>query len=64
MTVLVFVFFLPMTMCVLPSYIPAIQADPTERPRDVIIQQYFQLGLEYIEILVFLALYHGIHLSL
>ena len=38
--------------------------DSIERPRDVVIEQYFQLGLDYVEILVFLALYHAIHLSL
>ena len=47
---------------VLPQYIPAIQAD--DLTQDEIIKRYFNLGLNYLEILRFLANVHGIHLGL
>ena len=44
---------------VLPQYIPEIQAD--DLTQDEIIKRYFNLGLNYLEILRFLANVHGIH---
>ena len=47
---------------VLPRYIPVLQQSCVER--DDLIERYFQLGLQYWEILAFLLLSHGIVLSL
>jgi prepilin signal peptidase PulO-like enzyme (type II secretory pathway) len=47
---------------VLPSYIPALRV--AYRGRDSLVQQYFDLGLNYVEIISFLLLTHGISLSL
>ena len=46
----------------LPNYIPTLQ-DYSGRRNDI-IENYFHLGLEYSEILLFLGLFHGITLSL
>ena len=47
---------------VLPSYLPALGM--AYRGRDSLVQQYFDLGLNYVEIISFLLLIHGISLSL
>ncbi|XP_067052296.1 uncharacterized protein [Acropora muricata] len=47
---------------VLPSYIPALGI--AYYGRDSLVQQYFHLGLNYVEIISFLLLIHGINLSL
>lgn len=47
---------------VLPSYIPALGV--THRGRDTLVEQYFDLGLNYVEIISFLLITHGITLSL
>ena len=47
---------------VLPSYLPALGV--AYRGRDSLVQQYFDLGLNYVEIISFLLLIHGISLSL
>ena len=47
---------------VLPSYIPALAV--AYRGKDSLVQQYFDLGLNYVEIISFLLLTHGISLSL
>ena len=47
---------------ILPSYIPAIQANHVQRYD--LIRKYFHLGFNYAEILAFLILTHGIQLSL
>jgi hypothetical protein len=49
-------------LAVLPQYTPAIEADGLNR--DEIIEKYFNLGLNYVEILGFLVNIHGIRLSL
>ena len=46
---------------VLPSYLPALGV--AYRGRDSLVQQYFDLGLNYVEIISFLLLIHGISLS-
>ena len=51
-------------MCVPPVYIPATGTDNRAVSHDVLITKYFNLGLEYAEILAFLAIYHGIILSI
>ena len=51
-------------MCVCFVYIPAIGADNRAVSHDVLITKYFNLGLEYAEILAFLVIYHGITLSI
>lgn len=55
-------FVLPYGYCVLPPYLPHLQDQCADR--NDIIQQYFQLGLDYSEILISLFLFHGIQLSL
>ena len=50
-------------MCVPPVYIPAIGADNRAVSHDVLITKYFNQGLEYAEILAFLAIHHGITFS-
>ena len=45
-----------------PSYTPALQNEQSER--DIYIERYFNLGMDYAEILIFLAAFHGIQLSL
>lgn len=52
----------PCGYCVLPPYLPVLQN--TQADRNVVIEQYFQLGLDYSEILISLLLFHGITLSL
>ena len=52
----------PMSMAVLPRYIPARHDNPLDR--DELIARYFQLGLQHWEILAFLMITHGIQLSL
>lgn len=59
---LIFISLLPQTRAVLPRYIPVLQQSSIER--DVLIERYFQLGLQHQEILAFLMLSHGIVLSL
>lgn len=59
---LIFISLLPQTRAVLPGYIPVLQQSSIER--DVLIERYFQLGLQHQEILAFLMLSHGIVLSL
>ena len=65
------VFLLPLVLfcfnfetanAVLPSYIPALGV--AHRGRDSLVEQYFDLGLNYIEIISFLLLTHGISISL
>ena len=46
---------------VLPSYLPALGV--AYQGRDSLVQQYFDLGLNYVEIISFLLLIHGISLS-
>ena len=47
---------------VLPSYLPALGV--AYHGRDSLVQQYFDLGLNYVEIISFLLLVHGTSLSL
>ena len=47
---------------VLPSYLPALGV--AYLGRDSLVQQYFDLGLNYVEIISFLLLIHGISLSI
>ena len=49
-------------MPVLPQYTPAINADGLTR--DEIIKEYFNLGMNYVEILSFLVNVHQIHIGL
>ena len=46
---------------VLPSYIQALGV--AHRRRDSLVEQYFELGLNYVEIISFLLLTHGISMS-
>ncbi len=48
--------------CVLPPYIPSIVND--HLGRSDLIKRYCELGFSYKEVLFFLAMYHGIRLSL
>ena len=50
------------SIAVLPQYTPAINADGLTR--DEIIKEYFNLGMNYVEILSFLVNVHGIHIEL
>lgn len=50
------------TYGVLPAYIPALQSGNIER--DVYIERYFNLGMDYDEILILLVAAHNIQLSL
>lgn len=59
---IVWFMFLPHVFCVLPPYLPALQKGSVDR--NVVIEQYFRLGLDYSEILAYLFLYHGIELSI
>ena len=43
-------------------YLPALRSG--QRSRNLLIQEYFNLGFGYTEILAFLCILHGIHLSL
>ena len=52
----------PLSVAVLPQYMPALQYNSFERVD--LMARYFQLGLQHGEILAFLMLTHGIHLSL
>ena len=54
--------FLPLGHCVDPRYLPL--QSPGLYERDGLIERYFMLGFDYIEIVAFLALGHGIFLSL
>lgn len=56
--------FLPLRLCVNPQYLPLQSQLPGLVERDEIIERYFLLGFNYVEILAFLALCHGIFLSL
>jgi len=47
---------------VLPSYLPALGV--AYHRRDSLVQQYFDLGLSYVEIISFLLLIHGTSLRL
>ena len=47
---------------ILPPYLPALRSG--ERSRNLLIQEYFNLGFGYTEILAFLCIVHGIRLSL
>jgi len=47
---------------VLPSYLSALGV--AYHGRDSLVQQYFDLGLNYVEIISFLVLVHGTSLSL
>ena len=49
-------------MAVLPQYTPAINADGLTR--DEIIKEYFNLRMNYVEILSFLVNIHQIHIGL
>lgn len=46
----------------LPKYLPSMRNG--NQDRNYLIKEYFRLGFNYTEILFFLALYHGVHLSL
>ena len=48
-------------MAVLPQYTPAINADGLTR--NEIIKEYFNLGMNYVEISSFLVNVHGIHIG-
>jgi len=47
---------------ILPSYLPTLGV--AYHGRDSLVQQYFDLGLNYVEIISFLLLVHGTSLSL
>ena len=47
---------------ILPPYLPALRSG--ERSRNLLIQEYFNLGFGYTEILAFFCIIHGIRLSL
>ena len=47
---------------VLLPYLPALRSD--QRDRNLLMQEYFNLGFGYTEILAFLCIVHGIRLSL
>ena len=49
------------TESVLPPYVPALHCG--QRSRDSLVEQYFNLGFGYTEILAFLCIVHGIQLS-
>ena len=55
--------FADITDCVLPAYIPVL-ANTGNLGRSDLIESYYRLGFSYKEILLFLAVSHGIHLSL
>lgn len=57
------VFLIVPSACVLPDYIPALLAG-RQVERNDLIEEYFELGFTYPEILVCLVLIHGITLSL
>ena len=46
----------------LPEYLPSMRNG--NQDRNYLIKEYFRLGFNYTEILFFLALYLGVHLSL
>ena len=46
----------------LPEYLPSTRN--CNQDRNYLIKEYFRLGFNYTEILSFLALYHGVRLSL
>ena len=46
---------------ILPPYLPALRSG--QRSRNLLIQEYFNLGFGYTEILAFLCIVHGIRLS-
>ena len=50
------------TESILPPYVPALHCG--QRSRDSLVEQYFNLGFAYTEILAFLCIVHGIQLSL
>ena len=50
------------TESILPPYVPVLHCG--QRSRDSIVEQYFNLGFGYTEILAFLCIVHGIRLSL
>ena len=58
--IFVIVLYLCSALAVLPQYTLAIEADGLNR--DEIIEKYFNLGLNYVEILGFLVNIHGIRL--
>ena len=57
-----FILVLAICNCGLPNYLPLV--DGSTNDRDVLVSNYFSLGLSYTEILSFLSICHGIHLSL
>lgn len=61
-TFLIIFALLPQSKAVLPRYIPVLQPGYVER--DDLIESYFQLGLQYREVLAFLMLSHGTVLNL
>ena len=61
---LLFIAILSESAGVLPPYLPALNLDDQPVERDTLIEQYFSTGLSYDEILLFLALLHGITLSI
>jgi len=54
---------LPSTNIAFPEYLPASQSNIIT-DRDTLVEKYFNLGLNYAEILAFLLTYHAIKLSL
>ena len=52
--------FLSKVFCVPPSL---FQVD-TSMDRDSLVEGYFRLGIDYVEILAFLIMFHGIRLSM
>ena len=61
-TIAVFLCMFSAAYGVLPPYIPVLQSGDIDR--DVYIERYFNLGMDYAEILMLLVAAHGIQLSL
>ena len=62
LTICIFLVAFQCVHCVLPPYLPLLQNQQLHR--DVVIEEYFWLDLEYLEIVLSLFLFHGIQLSL